>query len=213
MKRRNFDGTFRNNNKPKKVSTRWIMARWFEAEVLALKLLGFTLARIAMQITEVGQGRQRPITPLPPGASFAPNFSISVTACYRALKRAFQREPQIGADRLRQLVNQRIEQLFLACQPLAQRGEVRTMLVMVRLLELQASINNVKLSHSPAVVEEKRQEDSPPASLAIINLFEGAIEILHDCGAVPRPSNLNRKTEPKLVDVTPTKPDSDALPT
>jgi hypothetical protein len=150
------------------------------------------------------------MTPLRPDFSFPPNYSISVPACHRAFKRAVQREPQIGVDKQRQLTNQRLEQLVLACQPNAQRGEVKSVLAVVRMLEFQASINGVKLPPSPALVAEKRRDDSPPVSPAIINLFEGAIEILYDSGAVPRPSNLNRGSDPKVVDVTPMKPDLEA---
>jgi hypothetical protein len=40
MPQRNTDGTYRNNNRAMKVSQRSMLARWVEAEVLSLKLLG-----------------------------------------------------------------------------------------------------------------------------------------------------------------------------
>jgi hypothetical protein len=84
MPHRNTDGTFRNNNKATRVSPRSLRARWVETEALALKSLGFPFSRIAAQLTEVGRGRQRPVSPLPPGVSFPPDYSISSVACYRA---------------------------------------------------------------------------------------------------------------------------------
>jgi hypothetical protein len=76
---------------------------------LSLKLLGFTFQRIATQVTEVGQGRQRPVTQFPPGLIIPPNYGINAVACFRVLNRALEREPQLLVHRLRQLVNHRSE--------------------------------------------------------------------------------------------------------
>jgi hypothetical protein len=144
MPHRNTDGTFRNNNKATRISPRSLRARWVETEALALKLLGFPFSRIAAQLTEVGRGRQRPLTPLPPGVSFPPDYSISSVACYRAVERALEREPRLRARELRQLLLHRSDQLLLACQPAIQRGETKSILAGIRALELQASLSGLK---------------------------------------------------------------------
>jgi hypothetical protein len=190
MSRRNPGGTFRNNNMPTTISQRTIIARWVDAEALALKIRGFTFQRIADQITDVGRGMQRPATPLPPALAFPPNYSITAVACYKALKRALQREPQLSKHRLLQLIGQRTEQLYLACQAAIERGDPKAILVALRVLELQANVNCLNSnnrSNPPVRAAERRDEYELPTQ-PIISGFQAAFEVLYESGAVDRPS-------------------------
>jgi hypothetical protein len=209
MPHRNTDGTFRNNNKTTRISPRSLRARWVETEALALKSLGFTFSRIATQITEIGRGMQRPLTPLPPGVSFPPDYSISSVACYSAVERALKREPRLRAHELRRLLLHRGDQLFLASQPAIQRGELKGILVGIRAVELQASLSGLKsdkITDPPAPAGKKREL---PAPGTILSMFECAVNILYDSGAMPRPQG----PAPKLIEATPIESDpEDAQP-
>ena len=160
MARRNYDGTFRNNNKPTKVSDSIQIARWVDTEVLRLKQLGLSYPAIAKRITEVGRGEQRAMTPRPNGIDFPPNYKISVTACRKAFRRALEREPTEAADKLRCLYTQRAEEMILALQPGIQKGDPRAIRAAVCVLEFQAKINGIL----PAKVLEPCE---PPDALSI----------------------------------------------
>jgi hypothetical protein len=189
MSKRNSDGTFRNNNKATRISNRSMLAGWVEREALALKLLGFPFSRIAIQITDVGRGLQRPLIRFPDGLEFPTNYSISGVACFKAINRVLEREPQLLSRRLRQVINLRSEQLYLACQAAIQRGDPKAILVALRTLELLASINGLKSNLAPDLpipATEPNVEEELPAQ-AIVSMFAAAVEVLYDCGAVPRP--------------------------
>src|SRR3977135_2799779 len=141
---RNSDGRFRNNNKSMTVSNSTLIARWVEAEVLRLKLLGLPFTAIAKQITDVGRGQQRPLTPLPPGIGFPADYAITLAACHRAFHRVLQREPKLGLRELRRLNTQRCEAMLLALQPAVQKGDPKAVIAAVRVLAFQSTINNLK---------------------------------------------------------------------
>jgi hypothetical protein len=189
MSKRNSDGTFRNNNKATRISQRSMLAGWVEREALALKLLGFPFSRIAIQITDVGRGLQRPLIRFPEGLEFPPDYSISGVACFKAFNRVLEREPQLLSHRYRQVINLRSEQLYLAGQAAIQRGDPKAILVALRTLELLASINGLKsnrVTNLPIPATEPHVEEELPAQ-AILSLFDAAINTLYNCGAVPRP--------------------------
>jgi hypothetical protein len=126
-------------------------------------------------------------------------------ACSKALNRALEREPHLLTHRLRQLVNHRSEQLFLACQAAIQREDVKAVLAAIRTLELQASINGLKVTKSqdlPVPPVEKPVDDKL-AVQAIIPGFYAAFEVLFESVAEPRYEGLSRK----VLDVTPIEPD------
>ena len=58
LTKRNFDGTFRNGNKPRTATVRTMRARWVEAEGLRLKQMGMSYEAIATHITAVGPARE-----------------------------------------------------------------------------------------------------------------------------------------------------------
>src|SRR5215469_94705 len=94
MQSRNPDGRFRNHNQPAVLSDHALRARWLEGEVLRIKRLGFSFEAIAEQVTEVGRSQRAPLTPLPEGLGFPPDYSITPMGCHRAFTRALKRTPQ-----------------------------------------------------------------------------------------------------------------------
>ena len=64
MPARNSDGTIRNPQAPKKLTSRTVRGRWVEAEVIARKRRGISFEAIAEQITQIGRGQLQPFVVL-----------------------------------------------------------------------------------------------------------------------------------------------------
>ena len=97
-------------------------ARWVEAEVVNLKRMGLPFDAIAEQITRVGRGQAQPITPMPDGLSFPPDYQISRQACHKAFRKAIAREPSLAVEELRKIDHARSEDLFMNLQPGIRKG-------------------------------------------------------------------------------------------
>jgi hypothetical protein len=93
MPTRNSDGRFRNHNKPTVVSADTLRAQWVEMEAMRPKRNGFSYEAIAEQITQVGRGQKVPVTPLPEGIHFPPDYKITAMGCHKAVQRALRRAP------------------------------------------------------------------------------------------------------------------------
>ncbi len=185
MPRRNPDGTFRNNNRPFRVSNSTLIARWIEAEALRLKQLGLPFAAIARQITAVGRGEQLPMTPLPRGVIFPTGYKLSIAACHKAFQRGLNREPRLAVDKLRRLQTQRCEEMLLALQPAIQKGDPKSIVSAVRVLEHQAGINGLKstqISNFP-IVEPAEKPKPLPAGFE--NMLAAAVGIMIEHGCMP----------------------------
>ena len=112
LTKRDFDGTFRNANKPRKTTVRTMRARWVEAEGLRLKHMGMSYEAIAGHITAVGRGLKPPAIALLDGVTFPPNYRISKVSVYLAVKAALAAAPQHEAEEYRQLQTDRCEELL-----------------------------------------------------------------------------------------------------
>ena len=98
-------------------------ARWVEAEVVHLKRMGLSFDAIAEQISRVGRGQAQPITPIPDGVSFPPNYQISRQACHKAFRKAIAREPSLEVEELRKIDHARSEEMFMNLQPAYPQGQ------------------------------------------------------------------------------------------
>jgi hypothetical protein len=211
MSNRNLDGTFRNNNRPAKIPNRTLLARWLDSEVSKLRLLGFdSFAAIALHVTKVGRGEERALTAIPHELTFPVNYRVSPQGCAKALNRSLDREPKLATEKLRRLSLQRSEQFLLALQVGIQKGEPKAITAAVRVLEYQASVLGLRVPISQTIVPEpeKPKERAEPNG-AIVNLFQAAMEILIQCGAVPRNYDSEIARKQKLIDVTPKASDRD----
>jgi hypothetical protein len=85
MPTRNSDGRFRNHNKPTVVSADTLRAQWVEMEAMRLKRDAFSYETIAERITQVGRGQKVPVTPLPEGIHFPPDYKITAMGCNKAV--------------------------------------------------------------------------------------------------------------------------------
>jgi len=111
-RKRNKDGTLRNNNKAAVVGLS-LRARWVEDEVLRIKLkTGFAFTVIAEHITKVGRGQEQPSVPLPEGLTFPKDYSVTGQHCGVALTAALARLPKVSAEEWRDVDTERLEQLY-----------------------------------------------------------------------------------------------------
>ena len=147
-------------------------ARWVEAEVVHLKRMGLSFDAIAEQITRVGRGQAQPITPIPDGLSFPPNYQISRQACHKAFRKAIAREPLLAVEEFRKLDTARSEELFLNLQPGIRKGNPRAIEVGIRLLDHAAKING----YAAPQRHELTGKDGQPLTL---------VQLLEAVGPIP----------------------------
>jgi hypothetical protein len=136
-------------------------ARWVEAEAVHLKRMGLSFDAIAEQITRVGRGQAQPITPIPNGLSFPPNYQISRQACHKAFRKAIAREPLLAVEEFRKLDIARSEEMFLNLQPGIRKGNLRAVEVGIRLLDHAAKISG----YAAPQRHELTGKDGKPLSL------------------------------------------------
>ncbi len=141
MMKRQPDGTFRNARQASALSPVVLRARWVEAEAASLKRMGLAFDAIAEQVSRVGQHLAHPITPLPPGVTFPPDYTISKQACNKAFRKAIAREPSLAIDEFRKLDSARCEDMFLNLQPGIRKGNPRSVEAGVKVLRHNAQIN------------------------------------------------------------------------
>jgi hypothetical protein len=204
MARRNLDGRYKNNNLPTTIPNSILIARWVESEALALKLLGLSLAAIATRIAAIVRGTQMSITPLPPGIIFPDNYKITAAGCHKAIRRALNREPRVGADLLVQFIMQRTDDLYLALQPAIRRQDTKAIIAAARVLDLQASIGGAKsgkfAAPAPRQPEPEKEEETSPA---VIDLFGSAFKVLMDLGVdFPGYVVTPADKQPKMIETT-----------
>jgi hypothetical protein len=140
-KKRNKNGTFRNNNKAAQVGASMIRAAWVEAETLRCKSrMGFTFESIAEHIRRVAAGKEKPMVDLRDGIDFPPDYSITGQACGHALSRALARVPNIEAAEMRQIDGERYEYLYGAAQPGVSKSSAQHILAAASVLEKKAKL-------------------------------------------------------------------------
>jgi hypothetical protein len=185
-KKRHADGTFRGVHQSSEVSARTIRARWVEAEVLKLKILGDpTFHAIAQQITRIGRGEAQPMVELPAGIEFPPNYSITTAACWRACQHGLSRGPRLRAQEMRDIDSDRLEEGILAAQKGIKQGDPAALQSLARLITTRARLNGyiapqkVELSgKAGGPVEIKRTDDAELSQMLERLTREEAVEFL-----------------------------------
>ena len=141
-KRRQSDGRFRGAREPTTPSPRTQLARWVELEVLQRKTLGVkTFVSIAEQLTKVGRGEAPALVEFPAGLTFPPDYSISAVACWKACQRALARSPRLGAEQMRDIDSDRLEDAILAAQKGVKNGDPGALQAFAKLIATRARLN------------------------------------------------------------------------
>jgi hypothetical protein len=143
---RNSDGRFRNHNKPTVLSADTLHAQWVETEAIRLKRNGFSYEAIAEQITQVGRGQKAPVTPIPEGLRFPPDYKITAMGCHKAVQRGLHRAPMLEADEMRRLDTDRCEEMYLFLTLGIRQGDPQSVRAAVSALAHKAAINGYKSS-------------------------------------------------------------------
>jgi hypothetical protein len=147
-------------------------ARWVETEVIRLKRMGLSFEEIADQIIRVGRGQAQPITPIPDGMSFPPDYQISRQACHKALRKAIAREPALEIDELRKIDQARSEEMFLNLQPAIRKGNVRAIETGIKVLGHAAKIQG----YAAPQRHELTGKDGKPLTLVQLLEAVGPVE-------------------------------------
>ena len=144
--------------------------RWVEAEVAQLKRMGLSFDAIAEQITRVGRGQAQPITSIPDGLVFPPDYQISRQACHKALRKAITREPSLAVEELRKIDHARSEDMFMNLQPAIRKGNLRAIETGVKVLDHQSRTNGYAASQriaQPTGAQKRNSLDEEVRSIPL----------------------------------------------
>lgn len=178
MSARNSDGRFRNNNKPAVVSADMLRAQWVESEATRLKRNGFSYEAIAEQITQVGRGQKVPVTPLPEGVDFPPDYRITAMGCHKATRRALRRAPSQEANEMRRFDTDRCEDMYLFLTPGIRQGDPQSVRAAVNVLAHKAAINGYKSAEVEVKVAPGPSWSSVMPKEQLVPLFQEAMTLL-----------------------------------
>ena len=178
MSARNSDGRFRNHNKPVVLSADMLRAQWVESEAMRLKRNGFSYEAIAEQITQVGRGQKVPVTPLPEGVDFPPDYRITAMGCHKATRRALRRAPTQEANEMRRFDTDRCEDMYLFLTPGIRQGDPQSVRAAVNVLAHKAAINGYKSAEVEVKVAPGPSWSSVMPKEQLVPLFQEAMTLL-----------------------------------
>jgi hypothetical protein len=209
MSARNSDGRFRNHNKPAVLSTDMLRAQWVENEAMRLKRNGFSYEAIAEQITQVGRGQKVPVTPLPEGADFPPDYRITAMGCHKATRRALRRSPAQEANEMRRFDTDRREDMYLFLTPGIRKGDPQSVRAAVNVLAHKAAINGYKSAEIEVKVAPGSSWSSVMPKDQSVALFKEAMTLLLEAGLRVDELAEVAGLEAPIVEVTARKVDED----
>ena len=172
---RNPDGTIRAANRAATISSRYLIARWVEAETYAQRLLGIDYKAIAQAVARAARGEIQPAVPLP-AVTFPASYSIQPQAIARAYKRALSHIPKDEVERQRTEDNLRSDKLWLSLQSGLLNGDAYAVSVGVSVLDHKAKVNgycapkqvNVDAKVEAAAGEPEEPGDSREFQIAVL---------------------------------------------
>jgi LmbE family N-acetylglucosaminyl deacetylase len=209
MSARNSDGRFRNHNKPAVLSADMLRAQWVESEAMRLKRNGFSYEAIAEQITQVGRGQKVPVTPLPEGASFPPDYRITAMGCHKATRRALRRAPTQEANEMRRFDTERCEDMYLFLTPGIRQGDPQSVRAAVNVLAHKAAINGYKSAEIEVRVAPGPSWSSVMPNEQSVALYKEAMTLLIQAGLEVEELAEVAGLEARSVEVTARKVDED----
>src|SRR5258708_5700557 len=209
MSARNSDGRFRNPNKPPVLSADMLRAQWVESEAMRLKRNGFSYEAIAEQITQVGRGQKVPVTPLPEGAYFPPDYRITAMGCHKATRRALRRAPTQEANEMRRFDTDRCEDMYLFLTPGIRQGDPQSVRAAVNVLAHKAAINGYKSAEIEVRVAPGPSWSSVMPNEQSVALYKEAMTLLIQAGLEVEELAEFAALEVRSVEVTARKVDED----
>jgi len=147
-------------------------------EAMRLKRNAFSYEAIAEQITQVGRGQKVPVTPLPEGIHFPPDYQITAMGCNKAVKRALRRVPTLEANEMRCFDTDRCEEMYLFLTPGIRQGDPRSVRAAVSVLAHKAAINGYKSAEIEVRVAPGPSWSSVLPKEQSVALFKEAMTLL-----------------------------------
>ena len=209
MSARNSDGRFRNHNKPAVLSADMLRAQWVESEATRLKRKGFSYEAIAEQITQVGRGQKAPVTPLPEGVDFPPDYRITAMGCHKATRRALRRAPTQEANEMRRFDSDRCEEMYLFLTPGIQQGDPQSVKAAINVLAHKAAINGYKSAEIEVRVAPGQSWSSIMPKEQTLALYKEAFTLLLQAGLRVEELAEGAGLEASTVEVTARKVEQD----
>jgi hypothetical protein len=202
---RDSNGRFRNHNRATVVSAATLRARWVETEALRLKRNGFSYEAIAEQITQVGRGQKAPVTPLPDGIRFAPDYKITAMGCHKAVEKGLRKAPILEANEMRRMDTDRCEDLYLHLTPGIRQGDPQSVKAAVNVLAHKAAINGYKSAEVEVRVAPGPSWPSVLPQEQAVGLFKEAMTLLLQHGLKVEELAQVAGLEAESIEVTATK--------
>jgi hypothetical protein len=156
--KRHPDGRFRGNRAKIELTPKVLISRWVEQQGIRLKTMGASFETIARLLTQAGRGEFVPTVSLPPGVTFPLGYSITKMGCYKAYRRALDREPSLEAREHRRLDIDRCEELYLSLQPGIKKGDPKAIEAGVRVLNHKAKVIGYPVPSKTTVNEGLERE-------------------------------------------------------
>lgn len=140
--------------KPQKLRDSKLVARWLEREVLRLKKLGIhSYVTIAEMITQAAAGDRNGVQlPDPEFVTLPEDYSVSNVGCWKALKRALNREPAHEAEEYRRIDTQRINGWLLNMAARLQAGDPEAIRTAIAALRHLAHLNGYGGSQDAGII-------------------------------------------------------------
>ena len=182
--KRQPDGKWRGRSQAVIISGAVLRARWVEDEALHLKIMGLPYRAIAEHVSRVGRGQTQPLTKIPEGVTFPPDYTISRQACFKAIEKALGREQALKVEHLRQIDYARSEELYASLQPGIRQGKVPNIQAATKLLDHTARVHNLAAAQRGR--EAITEETGPlPAPELVIDTFSKAYQLMAEFRVLP----------------------------
>ncbi len=186
-----------------------LRAQWVESEAMRLKRNGFSYEAIAEQVTQVGRGQKAPVTPLPEGADFPPDYRITAMGCHKATRRALRRAPTQEANEMRRFDTDRCEDMYLFLTPGIRQGDPQSVRAAVNVLAHKAAINGYKSAEIEVRVAPGPSWSSVMPNEQSVALYKEAMTLLIQAGLEVEELAEVAGLEVRSVEVTARKVDED----
>ena len=123
-------------------------------------------------------GKKVPVTPLPEGIHFPPDYKITAMGCNKAVKRGARRVPPSKPNGMRCFDTDRCEEMYLFLTPGIRQGDPQSVRAAVSVLAHKAAINGYKSAEIEVRVAPGPSWSSVLPKEQSVALFKEAMTLL-----------------------------------
>jgi hypothetical protein len=150
-----------------------------------------------------------PVTPLPEGIRFPPDYKITAMGCHKAVRRALRRAPTLEADEMRCFDTERCEEMYLFLTPGIRQGDPQSVRAAVSVLAHKAAINGYKSAEIEVRVAPGPSWSSVLPKEQSVALFKEAMTLLLQHGLRVEELAEAARLEAPSIEVSATKVDEE----